>query len=101
VEAPGQQRFVGAAEVGVAVHAHAAKVHAVVALAQADEFEAIGLALELPVLACHLERAFHRIRAAIGEHHGGHVFGLHHLHQALGQLDRPHMGGAPEHVVKR
>ena len=82
VEAARQQRLVGAAEVGVAVDAHAAEVHAVVALAQADELDAIALAAQLPVLARDLERAFDRVRAAVAEHHGADIFGLHHLHQA-------------------
>jgi len=70
----------------------------VVALAKADEFVTVRLALELPVLTRHFQSTFHRIGTAIGEHHGGHAFGLHHLHQPLGQLNRPHMGGATKDV---
>ena len=101
VEAARQQRLVGAAEVAVAVHAHAAKVHAVVALAQADELGAVGLAAQLVVLAGDLQRAFHRVRAAVAEHHRGHAFGLHQRHQPGRELDGLHVRGAAERVVER
>ena len=59
--AAGQERLVGAAKHRVAVDGGATKMHAVVAPFERNELVTIGLAVQLPVLACQLERGFHRV----------------------------------------
>ena len=81
VVAAGQQRLVVAPEHRIAVDRGATEVGAVVALAQGNELGAIGLALQLPVLASQLQGAFDGVRAARAEGHAAHVFRLQQVHQ--------------------
>jgi hypothetical protein len=101
VEAPGQERLVGAPERRVAIHARATEVGAVVALAQRDVLGPVALVACFPVLPGQLERTLHRVRAAIAEVHGGDAIGRHQLHQALRELDGPRMRRAAKGVVER
>ena len=100
VEAPRQQRLVGAPKRGVAVDAHPAEVHAVIALAQRDELGAIALAAHLPVLTRQLQGALDGVRAAAAEVHGADTVGRHQPHQALRQLDGTRMRRAAKGVVE-
>ncbi len=101
VETARHQRLIGAPDVAQAVDRHAAEMHAVVALLQADELAALGLALELPVLARDLQRTFDGIAAAVAEHHRGDAVLGHHADQTRREFDRARVAGAAEGVVER
>jgi hypothetical protein len=100
MEAAGQQRLVRPAKGSIAVHTHAAEVHAVIALAQRDELGPVALSFHLPVLTRELERPFDCIRAAAAEIDAAGTVGLHQLHQSLRQLDGARMRGATKRVVE-
>ncbi|MCY1217940.1 hypothetical protein D9M72_298710 [compost metagenome] len=98
VETARQQRLVVAAEDGIAVHRGAAEVGAVVALAQGNELGAVGLALQLPVLAGQLECGFHRVRTAGAEGHATHAFRFQHADHPGGQFFGAGMADAVEQL---
>ena len=77
-----------------------AEMHAVVTVLERNEFGAITLALELPVLPGDLQRALDGVRTAAAKTHARHAIGLHHLHQPLRKFDRARMAGAAEAGVE-
>src|ERR1700733_1239004 len=84
----GQQGFVVAAEVCVAVDRCASEVGTVIALLERQEFGAVALSLDLPVLSGKPERGLDGIGAARGKEGARHAFGLEPFGELVGEFDR-------------
>ena len=101
LETAGQHRFVHGTKKHLAADGGAAEVHSVVALFQRDEFCALRLAGQFPVLARQLQRGFVRIRTPGAEEGPLHVLRGKHAHQPLCEFDDGHIAGVAESGVIR
>ena len=88
VVAAGQQRFVVQAEAVVAVHRCTAKVRAVIALFQRQEFGPCRFAAQAMVLPRQTQAGFDRIRAARSKEHPCHAVFFKEFAHCMAGFDR-------------